>query len=44
MGDFKQLDGLLEINDVDAVAGSKNKRFHFRIPTPGLMPEMDTGF
>jgi hypothetical protein len=44
MGDFKKLDGFLEINDVNAVARPKNERFHFGIPTPGLVPEMDPRF
>ena len=32
---------LLQIDDMDAVAGPKQVGGHFRVPTPGVMSEMD---
>src|SRR5665648_658004 len=34
----------LEVDDVDAVAFGEDVRLHLRVPAPGLMSEVDTGF
>jgi hypothetical protein len=44
IGVFEHSDGLLQVDDVDAVAFRKNIRRHFRVPTTGLVPEMDARF
>src|SRR5262249_37737750 len=36
-------DGLLEIDDMDAVALREDEGAHARIPAPGLMPKVDAG-
>ena len=36
--------GLLEIDDVNSVADAKNVRRHLRVPSPGMMAEMDARF
>ncbi len=35
---------LLEVDDVDAVAGAEDVTRHLRVPTPGVMAEMYAGF
>ena len=35
---------LLKVDNVDAVTFSEQKPLHFRIPTVGLVSEMDAGF
>ena len=35
---------LLEVDDVDAVALAEDESLHLRVPTAGLVPEVDTGF
>ena len=42
-GPFEKPESGAEVDDVDAVSLSENERFHFRIPAPCLMPEMNTG-
>ena len=34
---------LLDVDDVDAVALSEDETTHLRVPTPGLVTEMDSG-
>ena len=36
--------GLLEVDNVNAVALAEDERLHLRIPAPSLMPEVDTRF
>ncbi len=38
------LEGLLKVNDVDAVAFRHDETLHLRVPPAGLMPEVDTAF
>src|SRR6267143_5540293 len=38
----KEPDGLLQVDDVDAVARGEDVGLHLRVPAAGLMPEMDT--
>jgi len=38
------LDGLLEVDYVDAVAFREDKFAHLGVPSASLMPEMDPGF
>src|SRR5437763_14318943 len=38
-----QLHRLLQIDDVDTVAGAEDVRLHLRIPALGLVPEVDAG-
>ena len=44
VGGAVQLHGLLEVDDMDAVAGAENERAHLGVPTAGLVAEMDAGF
>src|SRR5207244_13378537 len=37
----QQADGLLQVDDVDAVAGGEDIGLHLRVPAAGLMSEMD---
>src|SRR5262249_45410108 len=39
----EHLHGLLEVDDVDAVAGAEDVRLHLGVPTARLVPEVDTG-
>ena len=39
----EHLDRLLEVDDVDAVAGAEDVRFHLRIPAAGLVAEVNAG-
>src|SRR5262249_57073619 len=43
-GVFEQLQGLLEIDDVDSVAFAKDVFLHLWIPALGLVPEMNACF
>ena len=38
------LNGLLQIDDVDAITFRKDIRLHLRVPTTGLMTKMYTSF
>ena len=40
VGNLKELDGLLEIDDVDAVSGPEDIRLHLGVPAAGLMSGM----
>jgi hypothetical protein len=40
----KLSDAFAEVNDVNAVAGIKDERLHLRVPTFGLVSEMDASF
>src|SRR5690606_40576534 len=44
VGDLDAAERLLEIDDVDAVALAEDEPLHLRVPTAGLVPEVDTGF
>jgi hypothetical protein len=35
------MEGLVEVDDVDAGAFTEDEPLHLWIPSPGLMPEMD---
>ena len=35
---------MLEVDDVNLVAMTKNERRHFRIPEAGLVPKVNAGF
>ena len=35
--------GLLQVDDVDAVAVGEDEATHLRVPTTGLVAEVDTG-
>src|SRR6185312_9054686 len=39
----EELESLLQVNDVDAVALAEDVLLHLRVPTPGLVPEVDSG-
>ena len=41
---FELLDGLLQVDDVDAVALAVNVLGHLGVPAAGLVTEVDTGF
>ncbi len=41
---FEHAYGLLQIEDVDTVAGAENVLFHLRVPPFGLMAEVDARF
>ena len=43
VGVLEELDGLVEVDDVDAVALGENVRLHLRVPALGLVPEVDAG-
>ena len=43
-GDIDLLDGLLDVEDVDLIAGIEDEGFHLRIPAFGLVTEVDTSF
>ena len=43
-GVFEQLQGFLEIDDVNAVAFAEDVFLHLGVPTLGLVPEVYTGF
>lgn len=43
-GNFNLLEGFLNVDDVDAIAGFEDESLHFWIPTTGLMAKMDSGF
>jgi hypothetical protein len=43
MGLLVELDGLLEVDDVDAVSGPEDEGAHLGVPTTGLVTEVDTG-
>src|SRR4029434_934277 len=36
--------GLLQVDDVDAVALTVDEALHLRVPAPGLVPEVDASF
>src|SRR5207244_3089289 len=38
------LQGLVQVDDVDAVALHEDESFHLRIPPPRLVPEVDSRF
>ena len=38
------VEGLVQVDDVDPVALSEDESLHLRVPTPGLVPEMDASF
>ncbi len=40
----EELHGLLQVNDMDAVARAENVGTHLGVPAPGLMPEVHAGF
>jgi hypothetical protein len=40
----QQGQGMLKIDDVDIVAGAEDVRRHARIPIPGLVAKVNTGF
>ena len=40
---FKHSHGSLQVDNIDAVSGPKNKGLHFRIPAFRLVAEVDTG-
>ena len=42
-GDVEALDGLGEIDDVDAVALGEDERLHLGVPAAGLVAEVDSG-
>ncbi len=42
-GLFQAVDGLLEVDDVDAVAFREDELAHLRVPAPGLVAEVDAG-
>ena len=44
VGDLGTLERLLEVDDVDAIALAEDETLHLRVPTTGLMPEVDSGF
>ena len=44
IGLFQLLDGLLQVDDVDAVALAVNVLGHLGVPAAGLVTEVDTGF
>src|SRR5262249_61577385 len=39
-----EVQGLLEIDDVDPIALSENEPLHLRIPAPGLVTEVNAAF
>ena len=41
--DVQALDGLGQIDDVDAVALGEDERLHLRVPATGLMAEVNSG-
>ena len=41
VGALDVLNGLLEVNDVDAVALGENEALHLGVPATGLVPEVD---
>ena len=43
VGLAEHLDGLLQVDDVDAVAGAEDVRLHLRVPAAGLMAEVNSG-
>ena len=43
VGDFKELDGLLQVDDVDAVSGPEDVRPHLGVPAAGLVAEVHPG-
>ena len=44
IGLLQILQGFLQINNMDSVPLHKNIGLHFRIPAPGEMSEVNTGF
>src|SRR5262249_51835036 len=40
VGAIDEIQGLLEVDDVDAVALGEDEPLHLRVPAPGLMTEM----
>jgi len=44
IGHAEQLHGLLQVDDMDAVAGAEDVRTHLGVPTTGLVTEMHAGF
>ena len=44
VGGAEQLDGLLQVDDVNAVAGAEDVGAHFGIPAAGLVAEVHAGF
>ncbi len=44
VGVAEELDGLLEVNDVDAVPGTENVGLHLGVPSARLMAEVHPGF
>jgi hypothetical protein len=43
VGRLDALQGLLQVDDVDAVAVSEDEALHLRVPAPGLVAEVDSG-
>jgi len=43
VGAAEQAHGLLQVDDVDAVAGAEDVRLHLRVPALGLVAEVDAG-
>ena len=43
VGSGDALNGLVEVDDVDAIAGPVDEFAHLWVPTTGLMPEVDAG-
>ena len=43
VGRSEVADGLLQVDDVDAVAGAEDVRLHLRIPARGLVAEVNAG-
>ncbi len=37
-------DGFLQVQDVNVVTGTKDVRFHLRVPTAGVVTKVDTSF
>jgi hypothetical protein len=44
VGAVEAVNRLLQVEDVDTVAGPKDIRLHFGVPTAGLVTEVGTGF
>ena len=42
-GGLDALQGLLQVDDVDAVAIAVDEALHLRVPAAGLVAEVDTG-
>ena len=42
VGPIHVLQGLLQVDDVDAIALGEDESLHLRVPAPGLVSEMNT--